>query len=217
MDLIGVCSSYVAFPAASAQLEPKLQCAFGSHGSSDGLFDGNCYSIAINPQTDDIWVSSDGALPVFNNDGKFLSRVQLGTRGWAGAVMGIAFHTNGEVFVSDSRDHHIVVFHTDGSLLRVFGENGSGDVQFNQPSALAVNRNGHLLICDTCNHRIVVVRSDGSFVCKTGSRGSADGEFDEPRGIATTAHGDTVVAAFRFSNRLSISFEMILVGVRRDC
>ena len=47
------------------------------------------------------------------------------------APYGIAVDSTGNIYVSESLNHRVQVFDSNGVFLRKFGSNGSGDGQFN--------------------------------------------------------------------------------------
>jgi DNA-binding beta-propeller fold protein YncE len=97
----------------------------------------------------------------------------------------------------------IQYFTADGSYLGAWGEEGSGDGQFNGPYGAAVApQTGNVYVADTFNDRIQYFTSTGSFLGKWGSTGSADGEFDEPFGVAVSPLDGNVYVADRENHRV---------------
>ena len=77
----------------------------------------------------------------------------------------VAINRNGEIFVSDTGNHRIVVFSPDGSeVLREFGCKGANPGQFNLPSGLAFLPSGNVVVGDTENNRIQIFTQMGVFV-----------------------------------------------------
>lgn len=70
-----------------------------------------------------------------------------------------------------------------------WGNNGTGDRQFNSPQGIAVDTNGLVYVADTSNHRIQVFQSDGTFVRKWGSSGTGDSQFSSPSSISVGPTG----------------------------
>lgn len=75
-----------------------------------------------------------------------------------------ALAPNGDVYVSDgygnARVHH---FSPDGSLIRSWGEPGSGPGEFRAPHCVAVH-NDLVWVCDRDNERIQIFETDGTLV-----------------------------------------------------
>ncbi|MFH0952626.1 MAG: T9SS type A sorting domain-containing protein [Patescibacteria group bacterium] len=74
-----------------------------------------------------------------------------------------------------------------------WGEQGSGDGQFNYPHGVAIASDGNVYVADYNNHRIQVFTADGTFVSKWGEQGSGDGQFNFPHGVAITTNGNVYV------------------------
>jgi len=65
-----------------------------------------------------------------------------------------------------------------------FGEFGSSDGQFTEPSGVAVNMAGDILVADTNNHRIQVFDRTGEFKFHFGQCGKRDGQLLYPNRVA---------------------------------
>jgi len=104
---------------------------------------------------------------------------------------GVAFDGEGNLVVSDLRNHRIQVFHyIDGALLRTISSWG----QFNGPWGIAFDDAGHIIISEYHGHRVQVLRyNDGDHVITFGSQGSGNGQFDYPTGIAVDGEGNIAV------------------------
>ena len=70
----------------------------------------------------------------------------------------------------DASNNRVQVFGLDGSFVRQWGTQGSGDGQFKYPSGLIVNGD-EVLVIDYGNHRVQVFGLDGSFVRQWGGKG----------------------------------------------
>lgn len=64
-----------------------------------------------------------------------------------------------------------------------FGEFGSSNGQFTEPSGVAVNHNGDILVADTNNHRIQVFDRNGDFKFHFGQCGKRDGQLLYPNRV----------------------------------
>ena len=83
----------------------------------------------------------------------------------------------------DTGNHRVVVFGLDGSFVRQWGTEGSGEGHFKTSAAVVVNGD-EVLVTDMNNNRVQVFGLDGSFVRQWGTRGDGAGQFIEPVGIA---------------------------------
>ena len=110
----------------------------------------------------------------------------------------------GEYFiVSDSSEHCIKVFNSEGHFQYKFGKQGQGDGKFDHPWFLSVTQSKHLLVCDVKNYRIQVFELDGRFVGKFGTNGSKLGEFNCPFSVAVLSN-DQIVVCDKDNHRIQI-------------
>jgi len=98
----------------------------------------------------------------------------------------------GRVYVADTYAHDIKVFDDEGKLLKVIGQRGEGDGQFNFPTHLAFAAN-KLYVTDTLNSRIQVFDTDGTMIGKFGQLGMNVGDLVRPKGVAVDSAGDIYV------------------------
>ncbi|RMF32351.1 MAG: 6-bladed beta-propeller, partial [Candidatus Nitrosothermus koennekii] len=79
----------------------------------------------------------------------------------------------------------------------------SDDIEFNEPTGIAVDNKDRIIVADTYNHRIQVFDSNGKFLFKFGSKGDEDGEFDDPEGIAADSN-DRIIVADTYNHRIQV-------------
>lgn len=65
-----------------------------------------------------------------------------------------------------------------------WGNYGSDNGQFNEPSGIALDKNNNVYIADYYNNRVQKFDSNGIFITKWGSEGTRGGKFRWPEGIA---------------------------------
>jgi sugar lactone lactonase YvrE len=97
---------------------------------------------------------------------------------------------SGEIFVSEghgSGGDRILKFSKDGTLIKTWGERGTGPGQFNQPHALAMDSRGRLYVGDRSNNRIQIFDQDGNFIAEWY-------QFSRPSGIHIDAQDNIFVA-----------------------
>ena len=93
------------------------------------------------------------------------------------------------------KKHSIRKFSPEGQLLASVGTKGTGQLQFNSPTDIAVNTsNNKVFVADTNNHRIQVLNSDLTFSATFGKQGSDKGQFRHPNAIACDSAGNVYVA-----------------------
>ncbi len=102
---------------------------------------------------------------------------------------GIAFDSASRVFISDRYNNRIRIYDNTGTHLTDFGSQGTGPLNFNQPTHIALTGN-LLYVADRSNHRVQILNVADvyniSYVATlgTGSAGSANGQFNRPQGVA---------------------------------
>ncbi|MBI4516886.1 MAG: TIGR03663 family protein [Deltaproteobacteria bacterium] len=80
------------------------------------------------------------------------------------------------------------------SAAAIWGRQGNGAGEFNEPRGLALDRNGNLFVIDSKNNRVQKLAPDGSAVRSWGQEGAEPGQFKDPCGIATGPDGSVYVA-----------------------
>ncbi|MBI3339649.1 MAG: TIGR03663 family protein [Chloroflexi bacterium] len=109
---------------------------------------------------------------------------------------GVAVGPDGSVYVTDTWNHRVQKFTSDGQFIKTWGTFGQGTQTdtFYGPRGIAVDSQGRVYVVDTGNKRVVVFDADGNYVTQFGSEGLDPGQFDEPVGIAIDANGRVYVA-----------------------
>jgi hypothetical protein len=110
-------------------------------------------------------------------------------KGERGRPVGVC--ANADVVVSAWNRCFVSVFkRCDGTLLRRFGSDGSGDGQFMAPSALCfMSGDRHVAVGDVLNCRVSVFSVEGEFIRHVGA-----GVLKYPEGVAVSAFDELVVA-----------------------
>ena len=103
----------------------------------------------------------------------------------SGNVRDIAVDSTGALYLADTGNDRILVFDTNGTILRQWGGLGSAPGALNNPWGLAIDRNDWVYVADTGNHRIQVFTRMGEFLTEWGKKDarSRDGQ----RGIQRTS------------------------------
>ena len=105
------------------------------------------------------------------------------------APRGLALEGGGTLLVADTGNDRVQRFSSDGNLIDLLGEPGSGPGQFEEPVGVAVDPGGGILVADAGNRRIQQFDKDGTFLQEWAG---PDGGFDTLADIDT--EGDIVYA-----------------------
>lgn len=99
---------------------------------------------------------------------------------------GLALDPQGNLYVTDSGNHRIQKFDSDGRFITTWGGKGNDDGQFDCQDIcmVAVDGQGYVYITDNNNARVQKFDSNGKFLAKWGSFGDGDGQFNGPFGLA---------------------------------
>ncbi len=124
--------------------------------------------------------------------------------------IGVAAHSNGNVYVADSANHTVRKITSAGvvtTLAGLAGNPGSADgtgsvARFNTPTGVGVDANGNVYVADSVNHTIRKITPAGVVTTLAGSAGnpgSADGtgsaaQFSSPMAVAVDTGGNVYVA-----------------------
>ncbi len=121
------------------------------------------------------------------------------------APRSLAFAPDGSFYVADSRNHRILHFGANGTLLQQWGTPSGNDPNhpnptappstFNEPWGVAVGPDGSVYVTDTWNYRVQKFTSSGQFVKMWSTFGQAGQQdtFYGPRGITVDAQGRVLV------------------------
>ena len=104
----------------------------------------------------------------------------------------------GNVWLSDFRNHVVQKYSPEGTLLLTLGEAGragDGERHFNGPTDMAFLPNGHVFIADGYgNRRVIHFDDQGRFVRQWGEEGTGPGQFALPHSIAIDSEQRVYVA-----------------------
>ena len=106
---------------------------------------------------------------------------------------GITVTDKDEIAVTDSGNHRIQIFLSDGSHLRSFGREGNQQGQLNYPKGITFYDN-NIIVSDTGNHRIQIFDDQGHYLHQFGEKGKLDHQLDRPIGLSIDSDGNIIVA-----------------------
>ena len=109
---------------------------------------------------------------------------------------GVAVGPDGSVYVTDTWNHRVQKFDTNGNFITMWGFFGQAEEPdaFWGPRGIYVDGNNHVFVADTGNKRIVVFDANGAFITQFGTYGLESGQFDEPVGVWGDNSGNIYVA-----------------------
>ena len=119
---------------------------------------------------------------LFDTELNYLNR-SIGGLGVFRDPWDISFDSKSNLYVTDHVLNCIKVFDQEGMYLREFGEKGSNDGQFRDPTCIHIHED-LVYVSDYGNNRVCVFTTSGEFKYNFGKFGTGAGEFYSPRGIA---------------------------------
>lgn len=92
-----------------------------------------------------------------------------------------------------------------------WGKNGTGEGEFDMPTALAIDKTDHIYVLDSLNRRVQKFDADGKFILEWGKLGVGDGRFFLPTGIAVDDDGNVFVSDAFYCNVQKFTSEGIFL------
>jgi DNA-binding beta-propeller fold protein YncE len=100
-------------------------------------------------------------------------------------LYGLTVDQQGSLFVVDNGNNRIQKFENNGTFIILWGNFGSANANFHNPTGIACDPKGDVYVVDTNNHRVQKFDGKlGGYLMKFGSRGNGEGQFSAPWGIA---------------------------------
>ena len=106
---------------------------------------------------------------------------------------GVAVNEKDEIAVTETGNHRIQVFSSDGTHLRSFGIKGDRQGEFNHPSGIAFH-NDNIIVVDILNHRVQLFNGQNECLRQFGGEGSLDHQLENPHGLSIDNDGNIIVA-----------------------
>ncbi len=114
---------------------------------------------------------------------------------------------DGRLYVTDSMNNRIQIFHIDGSFIAKFGTFGDSYSDLEKPKGIAVDSEGHIYVVDSIQDRVKIFDAEGRLLLFFGEKGRGPGDFWLPSGIFIDK-GDKIYVADTFNSRIQV-FEHI--------
>lgn len=139
------------------------------------------------------------AVLVYDLEGNFL-RI-IGNKKLLQRPVGVTVNNEGtRLYVVDNggirekKNHQVVVFDAQsGEKLKVFGERGIEEGQFNLPLLASSDDQGNVYVVDGGNFRVQKFNAEGELMMAFGKQGRFMGDFNRPKGIAIDPDGNIYV------------------------
>lgn len=149
----------------------------------------------------------------FSSTGEELMR--LGIPGKAGkgdyqfnSPADVVIGDNGNIFIADGHNpdgnNRVMVYSSDGTFLRTWGNTGYAPGEFRALHALAIDNRGRLFVADRFNNRLQIFDQDGTFIAQWT-------QFGRPSGVFFDDHGNIYVSDSESDNVQNPGYEM---GIR---
>jgi DNA-binding beta-propeller fold protein YncE len=148
------------------------------------------------------WFSPDGPFCVEDsgraNTEPFAERLghwgETGSReGALDGPSGIAFDSNDDLYVVDSRNNRVQKFAKDGRFILSWGAQGSGRGEFQRPWGITVDREGNVYVVDWGNDRVQKFSTEGDYLLSLPSAESSGAALNHPADVAVDSDGDVYV------------------------
>ena len=114
--------------------------------------------------------------------------------GTVNSPYGVAVNERDEIAVTDTRNHRVQVFGSDGTYLRSFGRKGDKQGEFNWPAGIAFDKNSRSVMVDSHNHRVQLFNEQGEYLSQFGEEGNLDHQLRSPLGLSVDRNGNIIVA-----------------------
>ncbi len=132
-----------------------------------------------------------GRISVFKLSGeKVLEIRDTGTDTALSFPNGIAVDGNGDIYVADSNNNRILVFDSEGKLVRSFdGSSEAGDSPIGFPRGIAISNKGVVFVVSSMAHKVYGLSREGERYFAFGTSGVQNDEFQYPNGIFIDSMG----------------------------
>ncbi|PFX12289.1 E3 ubiquitin-protein ligase TRIM71 [Stylophora pistillata] len=108
---------------------------------------------------------------------------------------GVAVNERDEIAVTDTNNHRVQVFSSDGTYLRSFGKEGDEQGrEFHCPTDIAHDKKKNIIMVDTGNHRVQLFNDQGEYLSQFGGEGNLDHQLSSPFGLSVDGNGNIIVA-----------------------
>jgi DNA-binding beta-propeller fold protein YncE len=194
----------------------KLVRYFGTSGTGAGQIS-EPWGVGLDAKGD-VWVADrkNQRVDEFDEEGKFINAVGWGVTngesklqvctttckaGLSGSGEGelaapaYVAVSQGNIFVSDKTNGHVVEFNEKLEFVRNIGSSGKGAGQLSEPGGISFDSTADVYVADSANNRVDEFSSSGTPIRSFGTSGSGNGQFADPEGITVRSAGIYVTDA----------------------
>ena len=107
---------------------------------------------------------------------------------------GVAVNERDEIAVTDTDNHRVQVFSSDGTYLRSFGRKGNKQGELDWPAGIAFDKNKRSIVVDNNNHRVQLFNDQGEYLSQFGGEGNRDHQLRDPLGLSVDRNENIIVA-----------------------
>lgn len=119
---------------------------------------------------------------------------------------GVAVNSTGHIFVADTQNDRIQVFHKNGTFITIFGFPGNSvtDGSLNNPVGITIDPStSQVFVGNTFQENIKIFDSNGVFLKTVGTPGNIlPDQFNRPSGIIFNATNDFYFVADTYNNEI---------------
>lgn len=103
------------------------------------------------------------------------------------APLDMACDSKGNIYIADTANHRVTVFHSDGSFNFKFGKMGDRKGQFKSPCGIFIDSKDQIWVADTLNNRIQQFTSRGRHILTVDS--PSESPIKNPKDVAIDSKG----------------------------
>jgi ABC-type Fe3+ transport system permease subunit/DNA-binding beta-propeller fold protein YncE len=181
----------------------KVLYSFGQTGRGRGEF---IYPRAIDISGDGTVYVADktGRIQRLSSKGEFFGVLEMPLIA-AGKPVGLSLAPNGELYVADTHYHRVVIFDTEGRLVKEFGRFGQKGGEFIYPTDVAFTEDGRILVSEYGgNDRISVFNEQGEFLSSFADPGSGEVQLSRPSALCVDSSRKCFYVADACNHRIAV-------------
>ena len=122
---------------------------------------------------------------------------QGSSEGMFNGPCGVAVNERDEIAVSDSGNHRVQVFSSNGTYLRSFGAVGDKQGEFHMPSGIAFDANENIVVGNSGNQFIQIFTREGKYLSHFFGHSGPDLCPPEPSGLSVDSDGNIIVPDYQ--------------------